>query len=147
MKRATIVFTAAITCVNLFAHPASNVTAKFNPDSKILTVKYQHTVKNAEDHYISEVGVYINGNEAVTQKLSLQETLASGELTYKIPDVRSGDQVIVNTKCNKGGSRNYEMKIDKIDVVKNEDIKEKPVKKENAPAPEAPMPQMPPMPR
>jgi len=96
----------------LVAHPASNVTLEFNQETSILTVNFDHKVKDAEKHFIYEVKVYLNKEVIIEQKTEKQDNLESGNLVYKIIDAKSGDKIKVRTNCNKTGKKSATIEIE-----------------------------------
>ncbi len=106
MKRIIIlILLSALFTLGLFAHPANKVTASFNAETSILTVEYEHKVNNANDHFINNITVSLNGRKAIEQLLSLQESAAGGTFIYKMPGLKKGDKIAVQTECNKGGKK------------------------------------------
>lgn len=89
----------------LMAHPASNVELEFDQEASILTVNFDHKVKNAEKHFITEIIVSLNEEVIIEQKLEHQDNFESGNLIYKIIDAKPGDNIKVKTKCSKIGNK------------------------------------------
>ncbi|HAQ60422.1 TPA: hypothetical protein DCR49_00220 [Candidatus Delongbacteria bacterium] len=116
MKKTVLALSMAFALPLLFAHPALDVTAKFMLPTKNLVVVYQHPVKDVKDHYISEIKVELNGKEIISQKLSVQDTQTTGEVSYKIPEAKAGDKITVGTKCNKMGTKKAELTIEGKEV-------------------------------
>lgn len=123
MKKLIITIAAAAFLTSAYAHSASEVKADFNEGTKILNVKYAHSVKDPENHFISAVSVDLNGKEIISQKLIKQDDNKNGSVLYKIPGAKAGDKIIVKTKCNKGGSKNFELTVEKIMVREVKEIK------------------------
>lgn len=121
-KLITLIITAAL-FASVYAHSASEVKADFNEGTKILNVKYAHSVKDPASHFISTVTVDLNGKEIISQKLMKQDENKNGSVLYKIPEAKAGDKIVVKTKCNKGGSKNFEMTLEKIQVREVKEIK------------------------
>lgn len=90
---------------SLLAHPASKVMLDFNAETSELTVRFDHKVRDAADHFIYEVTVFLNNKEIIQQKLSSQDTTSEGKLIYRITDARAGDAIKVTTACNKSGKK------------------------------------------
>lgn len=126
MKKIVLVLALVLSLSGLFAHPASDVKAKFNISGKNLAVIYQHAVKDNAQHFISEVVIELNGKTVITQNPAIQDDNNGGDLSFKIPEAKPGDKITIKTKCNKGGSKDYEMTVSKIDPRK-ESKKEVPV--------------------
>jgi len=126
MKKIVLALSMAFALPLLFAHPALDVTLKYLQPSKNLIVVYQHPVKDVKDHYISEIKVELNGKEIITQKLSIQDTQTTGEVSYKIPEAKAGDKITVGTKCNKMGTKKAELTIEGKELPSKEAIPETP---------------------
>jgi len=96
----------------LNAHSASNVALSFNKEQNLLSVEFEHKVRDAEDHFIYEVRVYLNDNEIIIQKISKQESAEGGKLQYVIVDAVEGDKISVRAECNKSGKKTSEIVIE-----------------------------------
>lgn len=123
MKKLITIIIAVSLFSSLYAHSASEVKAEFNDGTKILNVKYAHSVKDPASHFISTVTVDLNGKEIISQKLIKQDDSKNGSVLYKIPEAKAGDRITVKTKCNKGGSKNFELTVEKIMVREVKEIK------------------------
>lgn len=95
----------------VWAHPASEVVLDFDQETSILNVSFSHQVKDAENHFIYEVKVFLNKDEIIEQKLVKQEKSEGGELIYKIIEAKPGDIIKVQTTCNKIGKKSTEIKL------------------------------------
>lgn len=91
------------------AHPASKVIVTYK-DGK-LTVQANHKVKDASDHYIKTVVVYVNGEAVQTLDLTGQNSVNSETLVVNLPDLKKGDVVEVKTTCNKFGTKSGKITI------------------------------------
>ncbi|MBN2790007.1 MAG: hypothetical protein JXR69_07445 [Candidatus Delongbacteria bacterium] len=100
------------------AHSASKVEAKYNFENKLLTVNFTHSVKDNTKHFIEEVKIDLNGKEIISQMLSSQDDNVKGELLFKINDTKLGDVINISAKCNKGGTRKFELVLKKENEVK-----------------------------
>ena len=96
----------------LVAHPASNVTLEFNQETSILTVNFDHKVKDLEKHFIFEIIVYVNKEVIIEQQIQKQDNLETGSLIYKIVDIKLGDKIKVRTNCNKTGKKSATLEIE-----------------------------------
>lgn len=96
----------------LVAHPASNVNLEFNQETSILTVNFDHKVKDAEKHFIFEIIVYLNKEVIIEQKMERQDDMETGNLVYKIIDAKLGDKIKVRTNCNKTGKKSATVEIE-----------------------------------
>jgi hypothetical protein len=79
---------------------------------KVLSVNFMHSVKDNSKHFITEVTVSLNGKEIIMQNINIQDDNKKGDLLYKIPETKIGDIFEINTKCNKGGKKGFELKIE-----------------------------------
>ncbi|MCF7912092.1 MAG: hypothetical protein K9M99_06170 [Candidatus Cloacimonetes bacterium] len=96
----------------LLAHPASKMDLSFDKETSVLTVNFEHQVKDVEKHFIFEILVYLNGDQIIEQKLEKQDNLETGEVFYKIVDAKPGDKIKVRTNCNKTGKKSAELVIE-----------------------------------
>ncbi len=141
MKRIILTVMAVVFTSALFAHPATEIKAKFALPAKNLVLTYLHTVKDNAQHFISEVKIELNGKNIITQNLSMQDNKISGDLMFKIPEAKEGDKITIKTKCNKIGNKEYTLTIPgKADVKAVPDagaagVKKEPVKPKGLPVP------------
>jgi len=105
----TIVFMFSVAVLS--AHPASSVAAEFDKKENLLTITYNHQVKNASNHYIMDITVKKNKEVIITQKLSYQDSNEGGSLVYKINDLKTDDKLDISAKCNKFGTKSTSLKI------------------------------------
>ncbi len=112
MKKLLIIGVLFIMMSSLFAHSAKDVTATYDKETKLLKVDYVHKVSDEAKHYIVKVIVEVNKKEIITQLLSKQESADGGELIYRIPDLKIGDEVRVITECNKTGKKSTKVTIE-----------------------------------
>jgi len=111
MKNATLTLLLMLVALGLFAHPASDVTLNYDAKTMLLTVTYDHTVKNPADHYIESVVIKVNGKEIITQNLPAQEAASGGALVYKMIGVKSGALIEATVTCNKTGKKTGKLPI------------------------------------
>lgn len=95
----------------LLAHPASNVTLSYDAKTQLLTLGFEHSVKNPADHFISGVAIKVGGKEVISQSLNLQEKAVGGTLVYKLIDLKEGTVVEAITECNKVGKKSAKLTI------------------------------------
>jgi len=109
----TIVFITLLLSlsIGLFAHPASNVTLNYDATTLLLTVNFEHSVKNPADHYISEMIIKIDGKQIISQNLPLQENPTGGSLVYKLPGLKTGNLIEAVAVCNKIGKKSAKLTI------------------------------------
>jgi len=96
----------------LLAHPASKVDLSFDKETSVLTVNFDHKVKDIDKHFIFEILVYLNGEKIIEQILEKQDNLETGEVFYKIIDSKPGDEIKVSIKCNKFGKKSAKLIIE-----------------------------------
>ena len=96
----------------LLAHPASKVDLSFDEETSVLTVNFEHKVKDIDKHFIFEILVYLNGEKVVEQMIEKQDNLETGEVFYKIVDAKPGDEIKVRTNCNKTGKKSAKLVIE-----------------------------------
>jgi len=109
MKQIIMIIVISALAVGLFAHPASNVTLGYDAKTQLLTVNFDHSVKNSADHFISKVVVSVGGKAVITQNLTSQESAAGGNLVYKLPNLKTGSLIEVSTECNKVGKKSAKL--------------------------------------
>lgn len=95
--------------LSAWAHPASEIYAKYSAETKTLTVSFDHVVKSASDHYIEGIQVRLNGVTIVSQVCSAQDTVNGGEFLYRIPNLKKGNTLEIILDCNKGGRKTTKM--------------------------------------
>ncbi|HQH50555.1 MAG TPA: hypothetical protein PLA08_04030 [Candidatus Cloacimonadota bacterium] len=109
MKYTLLIMILLALGVGLLAHPAGNVRLKYTAADKVLTVNFDHKVKNAQDHYINTILIKLNGLTIISQTSNTQDSLTGGEFLYKIPLLVKGDEIEVITECNKSGRKSSKM--------------------------------------
>ncbi len=87
-----------------FAHPPSGMEVAFDPSEGMLHVTIAHGVRDAEDHYISEVRILREGTELLARTYTSQTTKKDFEEAYPMPELREGDVITLEATCNKFGS-------------------------------------------
>lgn len=95
----------------LSAHPAAAVTVGFNKEDNLLSVSFNHKVKDNADHYIKEIVVTLNKKEIIRQQLGLQDNNDGGALLYKINNLKVNDRLDITTICNKVGKKSQSLVI------------------------------------
>ncbi|MDD4309304.1 MAG: hypothetical protein PHO32_02900 [Candidatus Cloacimonetes bacterium] len=111
MKSIIILAILLIAAISLAAHPASSVKLSYDAKTQVLTVNYEHSVKNPVDHYIDSMVIKIAGKERITQLFSAQESATGGSLVYKLPGVKSGTVIEAVSSCNKMGKKSAKLTI------------------------------------
>lgn len=95
--------------VSLHADPAKKVNLKYN--NRTLTVQVVHPVKDVANHFIEQIIVNVNGKDVKTLKFDKQSSKENAALELKIPEIKSGSDVKVTTRCNKFGKKTGKLKI------------------------------------
>jgi len=111
MKPTMIIIIMLFITALAFAHPAGKVSSSYDAKTQLLTVTYEHKVRDAADHFINAIFVQVNGKEAIRQNVSRQESLEGGSFIYKLISLKKGDKITVITECNKGGKKNHSLTI------------------------------------
>ena len=107
-----LVIVLLVSSALLLAHPASKVDLSFDKETSVLTVNFNHKVKDIDKHFILEIRVELNGEKIIEQMLEKQDNLETGEVFYKIVDAKPGDEIKVRTKCNKFGKKSAKLTIE-----------------------------------
>lgn len=96
---------------NICAHPPKDIKISFNPQTKMLTAIIFHDVLLPKQHYIKTVTVEINTKKVLQHTLSEEESLITETVSYRLPDVKSGDTVSVEAECSISGKLKKDIKI------------------------------------
>jgi len=94
-----------------FAHPPSDISITFNPQTKILKAVIMHRVSNPEKHFINKIDVALNGKEIIEHRISRQDDNATQTASYLIPDVKAGDILSVEGYCSISGKLEKKIKV------------------------------------
>jgi len=105
MQKTIYVIALLILTASLYAHPASSVTLKYDQNTDLLTVSYDHNVKSPAEHYIKTVSIKVGGVNVITQNLSMQDSAMGGSLVYKLAGLKPGAKIEATTECSKGGKK------------------------------------------
>ena len=89
----------------IMAHPAGDVKISYDASTQLVSVSFSHSVKSASEHFINKLTLKLNNKAIITQQLKLQDSLAGGSLSYKVPGLMKADVIEVITNCNKGGTK------------------------------------------
>lgn len=82
------------------AHPAKEINLKYDNETRLLSVRVIHDVKDFNKHYIEKVWVSVNKKEVVVQSFNGQDNLEKLELHFKLFNLKKGDVISVDSKCN-----------------------------------------------
>lgn len=96
----TLVLIIVFGSIGIFAHPAENVTLKYDKETCMLSIRIVHNSKDYNKHFIEKVWVSVNKKNIVKQDFSSQDDLEGLQLQYKIFNLKKGDRISVDTKCN-----------------------------------------------
>ena len=99
----------SFTVVSLKADPAKKVNLNFN--NGVLSIEAVHPVKNVSAHYIDQFTVNVNGKTVKTVKLSQQSSKEAETLDIAIPEIKSGSEVEVISRCNQFGKKAGKLKV------------------------------------
>lgn len=105
MKKIALLLPILALALGLSAHPASDVKVTTDFTAKTVEISFTHKVKDATTHFIDDVKIKLNGKQIITQVLSLQEDANGGKVKYLIPELKKGDVIDADTRCNKGGNK------------------------------------------
>lgn len=95
------------------AHPPSQILAQFTPETRILEIRIPHGVADARgDHYISEVRVFRNGKEIITQYIASQFSPQEQRVQYLVIDAQKGDTLTIYARCNKFGEKQVDLVVE-----------------------------------
>jgi hypothetical protein len=113
MKHLELFFTTVIlfSITILAAHPPSAVNGTLDREKGLLTVNFNHQVKNNADHFVGDVVVTRNKKEVVHQQLTFQDSNDGGTLIFKINDLKPKDKLEIVATCNKIGKKNSTLEI------------------------------------
>ena len=114
MKKLSIIFITIMLlgASILSAHPASDMNAEYNKETQILTVSFDHKVKDPGDHFIYDVEVKLNKKKIIEQEVSFQENDKGGSFIYKVIDAGVGDVFDITIGCNKWGKKKVKLVIE-----------------------------------
>ncbi|MBN1463093.1 MAG: hypothetical protein JXQ69_02810 [Paludibacteraceae bacterium] len=97
--------------VFLLAHAPKKVVLSYNKDSKKLSMVINHPVANANNHYINEIIISVDGKEVKTIKPVSQSSTKDETMEVAIPEIKSGSKVAVKAICNKMGSKTAKLTV------------------------------------
>ncbi|MBU1998524.1 MAG: hypothetical protein ABIG46_02460 [Candidatus Omnitrophota bacterium] len=84
-----------------FAHPPKSIIVKVS--NATLDVVITHPVAERTSHYIFNVTVKVNNQQAIEQKFTVQNDSDKQVALYYIPGLKKDDIIEVRASCNKGG--------------------------------------------
>ena len=110
MKKYAI-FLVIMVLGTLWAHPASELQANYNPQTQTLTLEFEHKVRSADSHFIDKIEIEQNGEPIITQHTELQQSKDGGNYFYKIIGLEAGEEIKITINCNKFGKKILEYTI------------------------------------
>ncbi len=111
MKTILLITLLLALSLGLFAHPASNVSLNWDAKTSLLTVSFEHSVKNPGNHFINGVVIKVAGKEIISQSALMQENSTNGSYVYKLLGIKSGTVIEAVTVCNKIGKKSAKLTI------------------------------------
>lgn len=115
MKKAlslAIVLALVLVPLGLMASPPESIEASFDSETGMLAVKIGHRSLGVDKHYIKEIKVSINGEEALVATYKAQTSKAGLDVSFSLPDAKSGDEIEVYAKCNIRGDMKTAIKVE-----------------------------------
>jgi len=106
-----ILFIFAANSQVVFAHPPSDIKISYDTATKILKASIIHGVSNVKKHYIVKVDISLNGEEIISQKISVQDNNDVQAVEVYIPDTKAGDRLAVEGYCSISGKLEKEITI------------------------------------
>lgn len=91
------------------AHPAKKVILSY--ENGKLVIEAVHPVKDAEDHFIDKITIWVDDKEVKVVEPVKQSSLEEEKTEIELPDVKAGSVIKVKTECNKFGSKTAELKL------------------------------------
>jgi desulfoferrodoxin (superoxide reductase-like protein) len=98
-------------CSAAYAHPPSDITITYDPQTKILRAVIMHNTSNPESHYINKVDIVLNGKEIIEHEISRQDNNTSQAVSYLIPDAKTGDKLSLEAYCSISGELRKEIEV------------------------------------
>ncbi|MCX7994805.1 MAG: hypothetical protein N3A65_03390 [candidate division WOR-3 bacterium] len=113
-KLFSFVVIATLFTIATFAHPPSEIVAEYDTTSKILQIIVNHSVRDAQKHYINKVEIELNGSKIIEQKSNKQIDNKIQHYIYKIHDARTEDSISIEANCNISGKKKVKVLINQI---------------------------------
>ncbi|PKN72503.1 MAG: hypothetical protein CVU50_06495 [Candidatus Cloacimonetes bacterium HGW-Cloacimonetes-3] len=111
MKKLIFITLLLLFAIGLAAHPASKITLSYDAKTMLLTVDYDHTVKNPADHFIATVIIKVDDKDVISHSPGAQESSTGGSLVYKLLGVKSGTVIEAVSTCNKNGKKTAKLTV------------------------------------
>lgn len=109
---------ALIVCIGILApvvsmaHPANEMVLEYNRDTCLLTIKIVHDSQDFNRHFIEKIWVSVNRKEIIRQRFSSQDDGGGLTLQYKIFNLKNGDIITVECRCNIYGRQTVSLEIE-----------------------------------
>lgn len=94
------------------AHPADEMMLDYDRDACLLTIKIVHDSQDFNRHFIEKVWVSVNKKEIIRQCFSSQDDGGGLTLQYKIFNLKNGDIITVECRCNIYGRQTVSLEIE-----------------------------------
>lgn len=107
MKKQILFSMIAILMISMtvMAHAPKKIILTFDKASSTLTADMVHKVKDVNAHYISEVTIYVNGEEVKVATFEKQSEILNELAEFKLENIKEGDEIKLVAKCNKFGKK------------------------------------------
>lgn len=114
MKKQIIFSTLAVLVFSfsVMAHAPKKIKLSFDKATNTLTADIFHKVKDVDEHYISDIIIYINGEEVKTSTYEKQSEKQNETVEITLENVKEGDEIKLKAKCNKFGSKSSKIKVE-----------------------------------
>ena len=106
------ILTVFIFSLGAMAHGPKKVNISFDKAKHTLTADIIHKVKNVEKHYISEITIFVNGEELLSKSYEKQLDKKHELAEFNLSDVKVGDIIKLTAKCNKFGKKSAELTVE-----------------------------------
>lgn len=97
----------------ILAHPPMEIKISYDVNKSEVYVEILHKVKSAQDHFIYEMELFVNGKKLIRQDATTQVDNERQKVIYLIPGLKVGDKLSFWAECNKGGDKKKEITITK----------------------------------
>ncbi|HEX9934387.1 MAG TPA: hypothetical protein VGB38_04245 [bacterium] len=87
------------------AHPPSDIRASFDPGTHLLELRVVHDTRDTLKHFIERVEVRVNDGAWITQVFFSQESKPEQKAVYLVMDLKTGDAVTIEGRCNVHGKK------------------------------------------
>ncbi|NOR86251.1 MAG: hypothetical protein GQ527_01440 [Bacteroidales bacterium] len=105
------ILTIFIFSIGAMAHGPKKIQLTFNKENHTLSADIIHKVKNIEKHYISNITIYVNGEEVLSKDYEKQLDKGHELVKFDMEQLKDGDIVKLTAKCNKFGKKSAELTI------------------------------------